>query len=209
MRYKVLLVISLALGLCQRSQARLPDSWFFRHFSFGMEWGYTQCFWQSRNYNIVSEEGYRIYEKDKDLYFKANAGWLGQISFQPYEKLVLGLYGGYVGMGRDNRTLPLLLRASYFPHSAWEDGWFGFAQGGPAFHFRNQSTRQPWLVSAGAGWRSCLSYDGRIDLLVSVRYLIDHPMIPDPEGPGYVAPQRILKNNANCFALDISMAISF
>ena len=57
MRRKLLTIIFLLVGLQSfAQQGRIQDSWFFRHFRVGMEWGYSQCLFLNRNYNIFSEE---------------------------------------------------------------------------------------------------------------------------------------------------------
>ena len=85
----------------------------------------------------------------------------------------------------------------------------GYAQGGTAWHVHSTQGRMAWLATLGGGYRLRLSTDARLDLLVGLKYLHDHPSIPNPEGPGNVPEHNIRKNNAGYCALDISLAISF
>ena len=60
---KLLISTGLFILISSAVPARsfLGDS-FFDRFTVGVEWGYTQNLLQSRRYNFISEEGYRIFE---------------------------------------------------------------------------------------------------------------------------------------------------
>ncbi|MCR4860546.1 MAG: hypothetical protein K5910_07780 [Bacteroidales bacterium] len=197
------------LSFISSARAGMPDSWFFNHFRIGMEWGYSQCLLLDRSYNIISQEGYRIFEDYTRLDLKPNGVVMVQVGVDVLPKLNLALYSGYIGVGENNRLIPLLLRASFFPRTTWERGTFFFAQGGPAWHplIRNDSLNM--MAGGGAGWRVPLSEDCNLDLLLSVKYLWDHPRIPNPEGPGYVPAHNIRRNDAGYCALDLTLAVNF
>ena len=209
MRRKLLLIIALIVATSLSSEARLPDGWFFRRFNLGVEWGYTQGLFQTWDYNIVSEEGYRIYDKDGEFLFHSNASLAGQIGFLLNDYFVVALYGGYAGMGNGKRLIPVQLRLSWFFDPLDEDGGFLFIQGGPAFHVRMQEMRPAWLFASGFGYRLRLNYDCNLDFSLGVKYLNDHPLLPNPEGPGYVPMHHIRKNNAGYYALDLSVGFNF
>lgn len=201
-------ILLLALSSGATGRTILAGS-FFDRFVLGAEWGYTQCFYQNRNYNFITEEGYRVFEQNSSFYGHANAQVLGTISFRLSEQLTLGLYSGYIGVGEKNRLIPACLRASYFPSTDSEDGLFAYAQGGVAWHVHSTEGRMAWLAILGGGYRIRLSYDTHLDLLFGIKYLHDHPSIPNPEGPGNVPERNIRMNNAGYCALDISLAVSF
>ena len=209
MRRRLLLIISLTVVMSLSSEARLPDSWFFRRFNMGVEWGYTQCLFQTGDYNIISEEGYRIYDKDGAFLFHPNACVSGQIGFLLNDYFVVALYGGYAGMGKGDRLIPVQLRLSWFIDTLDEDGGFLFLQGGPAFHVHIQETPPAWLIASGFGYRFRLNFDCNLDISLGVKYLNDHPQLPNPEGPGYVPVHHIRKNNAGHYALDLSLGFNF
>ena len=209
MRRKLLSIILLIVSASISSEARLPDSWFFRRFNMGLEWSYTQSVLRTWDYNILSEEGYRIYDKDAAFMFHPNASVSAQIGFLLDDRFVIALHGGYAGIGKGNRLLPLQLRLSWFPDSVEEGGRFIYLQGGPAFHFRPQEMRQAWLFVSGMGYRLRLNTDCNLDISLGLKYLYDHPLLPNPEGPGYVPAHNIRKNNAGSFALDLSMGFNF
>ena len=187
----------------------LPAGGVLGRFVLGVEWGYTQCLYHSRNYNFISEEGYRIYEKNSSFYAHANAQILASLGYRLSDQVTLAFYSGYIGVGEQNRLIPALLRASYFPSTDSEDGLFAYVQGGTAWHVHSTQGRMAWLGTLGGGYRLRLSTDTRLDLLVGLKYLHDHPSIPNPEGPGNVPEHNIRMNNAGYCALDISLAISF
>lgn len=186
-----------------------PDKRFFDRFVVGVEWGYTQSLFLHRDYNFISDEGYRVYEQDFSFLPHANAQVLATLGYRLSEVALLSLYGGYMGMGKDNRLLPAMLRFSYFPSTDSEEGLFAYGQGGVAWHVHATAGRMAWLGAAGAGYRFRLSYDTNLDLLIGVKYVHDHPSIPNPESPGNVPEHNIRKNNAGYYALDLSIAINF
>lgn len=210
MKRKLLILAILLISLSPCTAGRtIPAGSFFDRFVMGMEWGYTQCFFLSRNYNFITEEGYRAFEKNDAFHFRSNALVLANVGYRVSEQLTLGIYGGYIGVGEQNRLIPALLRASYFPSTDSEDGLFAYAQGGAAWHVHSTEGRMAWLATIGGGYRLRLSYDTHLDLLIGVKYLHDHPSIPNPEGPGNVPERNIRMNNAGYCALDISIAVSF
>ena len=191
------------------SARTLPVGGFFDRFTFGVEWGYSQCFLLNRDYNFISEEGYRVYEQNLGFLWHPNAQLLASVGYQLGERSTLAVYGGYIGVGKNNRLLPVMLRYSYFPSTHSEDGLFAYAQGGLAWHVHATAGRMGWLGTLGGGYRIRLSRDVRLDLLVGLKYLHDHPSIPNPEGPGNVPEHNIRKNTAGYCALDISFAVNF
>ena len=210
MKRKLLTLAILLISLSPSATGRtIPAGSFFDRVVLGMEWGYTQCFFLSRNYNFITEEGYRAFEKSDAFYFRPNAQVLANVGYRLSEQLTLSLYGGYIGVGEQNRLIPALLRASYFPSTDSEDGLFAYAQGGAAWHVHSTEGRTAWLATIGGGYRFRLSYDTHLDLLFGIKYLHDHPSIPNPEGPGNVPERNIRMNNAGYCALDISIAVSF
>lgn len=209
MRRKLILIISLIISASISSEAHLPDGWFFRRFNMGLEWSYTQSLLRTWDYNILSEEGYRIYDKDAAFMFHPNASVSAQIGFLLNDSFVIAIHGGYAGIGKGNRLLPLQLRLSWFPDTFDGGGRFIYLQGGPAFRIRPQEMRQAWLFVSGMGYHLRLNTECNLDLSLGLKYLYDHPLLPNPEGPGYVPAHNIRKNNAGSFALDLSMGFNF
>ncbi len=211
MTHRKVLIVSILVWVSSwcSAQSRMPDTWFFNHFRIGVEWGYSQCFFLYRNYNIFSEEGYRIHERYAGMHLRSNGAFYGQIGFDFARKYNLALYAGYIGVGENNRLLPIQLRASFFPHTTVEDGIFTYVQGGPAWHTLTGGYQLGWLATLGGGYRITLSADCNLDLLVGVKYLWDHPRIPNPDGPGYTPAHNIRRNDAGYCALDLTIAVNF
>ncbi|MBR5723739.1 MAG: hypothetical protein IKX62_00010 [Bacteroidales bacterium] len=204
-----LLLLAAAWALPARAGGPLAGLLDPDRYTFGVEWGYTQTFFLARSYNFFSEEGYRIFEDDKGFLFTPNATLLAHFGFHLNERVTLSLATGYFGVGENNRLLPALVRLNFYPATHSEDGWFAFAQGGPAWHEREVFGAQAWLCSGGGGYRLHLAYRCNLDLLIGVKYLHDHPSIPNPEGPGNVPEYNIRRNDAGYCALDVSVAVSF
>lgn len=207
---RLLIYLGLFLLASQSASGRTPPyGSFLEHFTMGVEWGYTQGFFQSRNYNYISEEGYRVFEDKRRFQAVSNAQVQVHFGFRLNERTNLAVCGGYMGMGKDNRLLPLALRLSFFPSTDSEDGMFAYAQGGVAWHIHTTAGRMAALAAIGGGYRFRLSYFTNLDLLFGIKYLRDHPSIPNPEGPGNVPEHNIRMNNAGYCALDISIAVNF
>jgi hypothetical protein len=134
---------------------------------------------------------------------------LAHLGYRISYKMNLAVYGGYMGMGKDNRLLPVMLRVSVFPLTNVADGLFAYAQGGVAWHIHSTAGSMAALAAIGGGYRFRLSFYTNLDLLFGVKYLRDHPSIPNPEGPGNVPEHNIRMNKAGYCALDVSIAISF
>lgn len=205
---KVFLIILLSV-IFTGASAQAPDTWFFRHFRLGAEWGYSQCFYRDWDYNYYSEEGYRVYDSQQGFLFHPNGIVLAQLVYGIGERFDAALCAGYLGAGEDNRLLPLLLRLYYFPKTRAADGVFSWVQGGPAWHVRPEGRPAAWTESLGAGYRIALTSGCSLDFQLGVKFVQDHPLIPNPEAPGYVPGRNILKNNAGYCALDLTAAFSF
>ena len=208
MRRKLLLIIFLIQAVS--ASGKMPDNWFFNHFRIGAEWGYSQCFYRGWSYNFISEEGSRFYEDTRGTHWKSNGIFLAQVGTNlSQDRFNLAVLSGYIGVGRNNQLIPFQLRFSYFPQTAVEDGGFAFVQGGPAIHIFPRNGSLAWLGSLGGGYRLTLTSDCNLDLIAGVKLLYDHPLIPNPEGPGYVPGRNIRSNSAIYCALDLTIAVNF
>ncbi len=206
---KLLLIIILLSSLQVSSFAQIRARESLPRLRFGAEWGYTQCFFLLRDYNFVSDEGYRVYDRSYGFNWRPNAQLFAKVGYPVTDHSLLTLCGGYMGVGKDNRLFPIALRYTFFPHTYYEDGVFYFGQGGAALHVHTTAGQTALLAAAGAGYRFRLSYDCNLDLLVSLKYLHDHPALPDPEWPGNVPEDNIRKNVAGYCALDFAVSVSF
>ena len=210
MRHKLLLIIVLLVSISASASARvLPAEPPFNRLRFTAEWGYTQGFFLYRDYNFISEEGYRVYDRSHGFNWSPNAQFMARLGYPLSARSVLSLCTGYMGVGKDNRLLPVTLRYDFYPRSFYEDGIFVYAQGGTAWHIHTTAGQMALLASTGCGYRFRLCDGCALDLLVGVKYLRDHPALPDPERPGNVPEHNIRKNVAGYCALDFSVAISF
>ena len=84
-----------------------------------------------------------------------------------------------------------------------------FIQGGPAVHGLASGRQLAWLGALGGGYRFRLSDDCCLDLLGALKFTYDHPLLPNPEGPGHVSERNIRRNDAVYCALDLTIAVSF
>ena len=210
MRRKLLSTIILLLSFATVAPARvLPGGPVFNRLRVGLEWGYTQTFFLARSYTYISDDGYRVYEKSVGFHWSANAQILAQAGYILGERSLVSLCAGYMGMGKDNRLLPLALRYTFFPRAVYNDGFFVYGQGGVAWHVHTTAGKTAVLGVLGGGYRVRLSDTCNLDLLVGLKGLIDRPAIPDPARPGSIPEQNIRRNIAGYCALDFSVAVSF
>lgn len=209
-RRKILLIIILLSSFMSGASARvLPDGPARGRIRVGVEWGYTQTFFLARSYNFISDDGYRVYEKSVGFHWSANAQVTAQAGYILGRRSLVSLCAGYMGMGRDNRLIPLALRYTFYPRTVCNDGFFFYGQGGMAWHIHTTAGKTAALGVLGGGYRVRLSDTCNLDLLVGLKGLIDHPAIPDPARPGSIPEQNIRRNIAGYCALDFSVAVSF
>ena len=210
MRRKLLLIILLLSSFLSSATAgNMTGKPPFNRIRLTVEWGYTQCVFLYRDYNFISDEGYRVYDHSRGFNWRPNAHFMARVGLPLSAHSVLSLCTGYIGVGKDNRLLPVTFRYDFYPHAFYEDGIFIFAQAGTAWHIHTTAGQMALLGTTGCGYRFRLSNDCALDLLMGLKYLRDHPALPDPERPGNVPEHNIRKNVAGYCALDISVAVSF
>ena len=222
-RKKLLLLTFLPLGLIAQAQEELPSVdfssilyeevpiGFLDRFRFSCEWGYIQSLYRAYHYNIFSEEGYRIDERWSGFDLHPNASALlgvGILAFK--ERFMFSVYGGFGGIHENRRIVPLLLRLSFFPKTATNDGIFYFAQGGAGIHYPVTLNRQTSVIAGmGAGYRISLTEKTSIDFLISIKGAYSKPLIPNPDREGsYVSEENIRSNHAGYGALSFSIAVN-
>lgn len=192
-------------------EAKLPDTWFMRHFKVGVEWGYSETFYKYRHYNIVSDEGYRIDEASRGFYFFPNGQLSFRVSYDVTDKFSLSLGTGMSGTGDDCRLYPVTLRLGFFPHTTLSDGFFTFIEGGlgiPA-PLDNEQESKAAVGYVGEGYRLALAPHCFLDLMIKLQYLYNRPLIDAQDGQGYVPESSIRQNMAGYCSIGISAALSF
>ena len=210
MRRKLLSIIILLSSFMSGASARvLPDGPVLNRLRVGVEWGYTQTFFLARSYNFISDDGYRVYDKSVGFHWRANAQITAQVGYILGERSLVSLCTGYMGMGKDNRLIPLALRYTFYPRAVYNDGFFLYGQGGVAWHIHTTAGKTAVLGVLGGGYRIRLTDTCNLDLLVGLKGLLDHPAIPDPARQGNIPEQNIRRNIAGYCALDFSVAVSF
>lgn len=184
---------------------------FFDRMSFGVEWGYSQQFYQFRHYNIISEEGSRINETTSGLAFCPNGMLMGRIGYDVSDKLNVSVLSGYSGMTSGQRMIPLLLRVYVAGHPLRGDGFFTFADGGIAFKPRHGEVSQsaPLIADIGEGYRVSLTPFCSLDLMMSFRALFDTPPVINPEGPGFVHKSNVRSSVSRIYSLSLIVAVNF
>lgn len=200
-----LLLILLCSTTARAGQIYGPT--FFDRMSFGVEWGYSQQFYQFRHYNIISEEGFRINETTSGLVFCPNGILMGSIGYDVTDKLNISVLGGYSGMTSGQRMIPLLLRVYVAGHPLRGDGFFTFADGGLAL--KPMHGEAPYLVDIGEGYRVSLTPFCSIDLMMSFRALFDTPPVVNPEGSGFVHKSNVRSSISRIYSLSLTMAVNF
>lgn len=200
-------MILLSLGLSARGRG----SQFARKMQFGVEWGYTQTYYKFHHYNIVSAEGYRINEDTDGFFFHPNGSLLANLGYDLTDRLNIAVYSGYLGLADNCRVFPISLRASIFPHNnMYDDGFFSYLEGGVGFRVPTLEKHEAaYFISAGEAYRIKLTPYCNLDFLLSLRLCFDRPMIPNPDGNGYVSRHNIRRNSARYHALSFSIALNF
>ena len=78
---KLLLIIILLSSLQVSSFAQIRARESLPRLRFGAEWGYTQCFFLLRDYNFVSDEGYRVYDRSYGFNWRPNAQLFAKVGY--------------------------------------------------------------------------------------------------------------------------------
>ena len=179
---------------------------------YGVEWGYTPMAYEAHHLNYIAKEGFRVDDNDSGGKFASNASLLVDFGVNLTDNFSLGLYFGYTGISEDNRVLPLSMRMTWFPKGITSDGFLCYAEAGAGFHMpRLDVPGRPaaFLTGAGAGYHLALSRSMGLDFQIGLRESLDHALIPEPDGSGYVSGQNIRKNNAAYSALNITIGLTF
>ena len=96
-------VLLLALaGTCAR--ARAP---FVR---FGVEWGPSAVIYSSEHLNYLDDDGSRIFDNKSYFGFSPNGFIMGHVGVNATNFLSFSIHSGYMGVNRNNRLIPALLR---------------------------------------------------------------------------------------------------
>ena len=181
-------------------------------FRYGVEWGYTPMVYEAHHLNYIAREGFRVDDNDSGGKFNSNALLLMDFGVNLTDNFSLGLYFGYAGLSEDNRVLPLSMRMTWFPKGITTDGFMCYAEAGAGFHLPWQDVPKrnaAFLASAGAGYHLALSRSMGLDFQIGLRESLDHALIPEPDGSGYVSGQNIRKNNTAYSALNITIGLTF
>ncbi len=211
MKKKLLLLIPLALALAVHpAEARNADGErFFDKLHFNLEWGITQTLFNAYHYNILSEEGYRIDSSGSGFMYDPSGFVAFGVGVDFFDRLLLSLYGAYVGITDDTQIVPLTLRLNYFPKTIHNDGFLIFIDGGVGMNLHSEiRNNSAALAGLGGGYRLILSRRFSLDFLLGIRAAFVKPNIPSPDGPGYVTEDNIRRNNASYYALSFTIALS-
>lgn len=179
---------------------------------YGLEWGCAAAFYQSRDINYITHEGYRVDDDYKGLSFEGNGHVMAEMGINLTDRLAVSVYGGYAGLSEGNRVFPVLLRACLFPEGMTEDGLFCFAEAGPGFHSSTPSTTTlpaAIIANAGGGYHIALSRSIGLDFELSLRGAFDHKLIKDADTGDWVPDADIRRNATRTYALCLSIGLSF
>lgn len=200
------LVAVLSALFCISAQAQAP------RVRYGLEWGISPTFLQSRDINYISAEGYRVDEDWTGLEFDVNGLVMAEFGVNLNDCFALSLYAGYAGISKDNRLFPLLLRLSAFPKGMTDDGIFIFADGGAGFHsaIPDAATLPAAVIAdAGTGYHIALNRSIGLDFQVSLRGSFDHMLIKDADTGNWVPDADVRRNATRCYALCFSIGLNF
>ena len=205
-RAAISLVAALSALFCISARAQAP------RVRYGLEWGISPTFMQSRDINYISAEGYRVDEDWSGHKFDVNGLVMAEFGVNLNDYFALSLYAGYAGLEKGNRVFPLLLRMSAFPKGMTSDGIIIFADGGAGFHSAIPDASTPptaIIADAGTGYHLALSRSIGLDFLLSLRGSFDHTLIKDADTGNWVPDADIRRNATRCYALCFSIGLNF
>ena len=189
---------------CLAAQARAP---FVR---FGIEWGYGPEAYAKVQQSYLTSVGYRIDSGQEGMEF-FNCGFvMANVGINAMEHLSVSIHSGYMGISRDNRVIPVLLRVTGHINGCMEDGIFVFLDGGVGFHIlkEDQPNRNPGAMGdAGVGYGLRMSSGMALDFAFSIRGFYDRPLIQDPDTHKYITGDDVIKNDA--FFINPCISVGF
>jgi len=181
-------------------------------FKYGAEWGIGANIFYDKQLNYITEEGYRIDDSVAEGAFIPNGQILGSIGINATGRFSISLMSGYLGVSRNNRMIPILLRAGYHFNGLESDGLFAFIDGGIGIHLRKtwEPERKPaGMTDAGMGYRFILTHRTSLDLLFNVKGTFDTLLVTDPDSGEFIKENNIRKNNAFFLTLNVGLGINF
>ncbi len=206
MKKKLILLALLLVFAGTAAPARSP---FVR---FGVEWGPSAVIYSSVHLFYTDWDGVKVREDDSGFHSHFNGFVLGHVGVNATNFLSFSVHSGYAGVGKDNRLIPVLLRATAAPDGFDTDGLFLFIDGGAGFHLthNDQPDIDPaFMADAGMGYHFALAPSVRLEFALSLKLTCDKILIPDPDLGGYIPAENINKNSAKYLALCLSVGFSF
>lgn len=195
----------LALA-CITAQARAP---FVR---YGIEWGFGPEIYAKTHQNYLTSVGYRVNDVQEGMDFFSCGHVMANVGINATEHLSVSVHSGYMGISRDNRVIPLLLRATGHINGCMADGIFIFLDGGVGFHIpkADQPGRAPGAMGdAGVGYSLRLSSGMALDFSFCIKGVYDHPLIEDPDTGGYITGDDVIRNDAFFINPCLSVGLRF
>lgn len=169
----------------------------------GLEWGTGSNIHSIHKYNYISSLGYRISELEQGADLYLNAEILLHAGVQIGRKFNISICSGYMGIADNFRTVPVLGRVDFHFRGVREDGIFLSLDMGKGFV-------QPCsMINAGAGYRTMIGNHSSIDFKLKLRETFSRPVIHDIEDGKPVPENRIRRNIATYFAMNISVSLNF
>jgi len=179
---------------------------------YGVEWGFSPNISFDHHTNFITEDGYRANIQNAGMCFTANGYLMGSIGINIWKHFDLNLMSGYAGIGKNNRMIPLLLRAGYHLKSTGNDTPFCFLDGGLGFHIRKEGEpyRKPAIIAgAGLGYRLVLTRRSSIDFVFNGRWTFDSLLITDPNSGNFIDDCNIKRNKAFYLTLSLGVGLNF
>ncbi len=205
-------VLTVLLGVLDihDAQARLGSGPVGSRIGVGVEMGYSQGVFSHHGFNMLSQDGYRLYDFNSGFTPSANGYLLASVSYEVSRRNVISVLGGYRGISGDDRFMTLGVRYAFHYSGTGSDGFFSLADVNAGVSTRVDIDPHPaCIASFGEGYRLKLSPWVNLDFMLSLSCAFDSPAIVNPEGPGYVPEQNILSNFAGYYALNFSLSLNF
>lgn len=179
---------------------------------YGIEWGISSNIYYDIQLNYVTEDGYRIDDSSYGLSFITNGHIMGNVGMNIKNQMDISLLSGYMGVSRNNRMIPVLLRLGYHFNSIENDGLFCFLDGGAAFHISREGepVRKPAaMTDAGMGYRFILTRRANLELMFNVKGTFDSLLVTDPNTGEFIHETNIRNNKAFFLTLNLGIGINF
>ena len=179
-------------------------------FTFGAETSYVLTFMNYSHFNFISADGDRRDERYTTFNVFNNGQILVHAGVNVSKNVNLAVYTGYGGVYKEERMIPLSLRATWLVgDDPAKNRWLVFCSAGTGFNDFDKPSKLSAEARIGGGYRISLNRVAKLDFLAGFQETYTHPLAYESDAGDYVPAERLRRNEAWFGALTFGLALVF